>query len=426
VIAQLSNSPVFAALFAGLAVRGVALLPVHTQWSAAQVAQRLAGKQVAGVVTDAELASGWSDEPAFSHVPRVNVGGVDAPHADCKGSEPVTDGDVDALCLLTSATTGPCKLVVRTQAQLLANAENVSGRLGWEPGCRVLPVTPFFHANGFSNGLLLPLLSGACVVLMAQYFPARLVELIARCKVQVLLASPVVYSTLVRSPNDGAALSSLQLALSSGAPLSPTVIGLAAERGIGLRELYGSSETGTISIGTPGGSTVGRPLDRVQVRIQSDTGDEVGPGELGQVAVRGPAVMKGYWTRDGIDPARDAHGFYLTGDLGRLSSESELSLHGRLRKYINVGGSKVSPEQVERVLACLPGVVRCRVDGEPHPELGEQVAATVVVRPESEIGASDVLAYCRGRLSEYEIPRRISIEIAATPELPDKYGGESP
>jgi acyl-CoA synthetase (AMP-forming)/AMP-acid ligase II len=428
VAARLANGPVFASLFAGLALRGAALLPLNTQWPPGEVARRLVGKPLAGVIADGEHLATWAAEPAFARLPQVDVDRVDVDRVAADTSGPSDGGDHDALYLMTSGTTGQAKLVVRTQAQLLANAANVGRRLQWEPGCPILPVTPFFHANGFSNGLLLPLLAGACVVLLARFFPARLLELVQRHRVQVLLASPVVYASLVRAGAPREAWASLGHGLSSGAPLPPSVATQAAAQGLPLRDLYGSSETGTISIAPPGpgGATVGVPIEHVEVRILSPAGEPLPTGQVGLVAVRGPAVMKGYWRAAGVEPARDAQGFFLTGDLGSLAANGELSLHGRVRPFINVGGNKVSPEVVERVLMGLPGILRCQVSGVAHPHQGQVVAATIILRPGVHLGSRDVLAHCRRHLAEHEAPRQITIETYRAGDLPDKHSLESP
>lgn len=428
VAVRLANGPAYASVFAGLALRGAALLPVNTQWPPAQVAQRLAGKTLAGLIADAEHLAAWAAEPAWARLPLVDVQGVDVDQEPAGTPAPRADGRDEALYLLTSGSTGQPKLVVRTQAQLLANADNVGRRLQWEPGCALLPVTPFFHANGFSNGLLLPLLSGACVVLMAQFFPARLLGLVQRHRVQVLLASPVVYASLVRANAPREAWAALDYGLSSGAPLPPSIAAQAAAQGLVLRELYGSSETGTIAIAplAPSDATLGAPLEQVDVRVLSPAGEPLAAGQVGLLGVRGPAVMKGYWTPAGVEPARNVQGFYLPGDLGSLTAEGELTLHGRVRPFINVGGNKVSPEQVERVLMGLPGIVRCQVSGAAHPHQGQVVAATIFLRPGAQLGSGEVLAHCRRHLAEYEAPRHITIETYRAADLPDKHGLEPP
>lgn len=425
---QLPNRGEYAAAVLAVHWLGAAVLPVNTQWKPEEVVRHLDGLPVVAVISDGPRLHAWNQSNAWQHVSRLDIDQrppqiTAAGQARLEALLQTDHSHADALLLMTSGSSGRAKVVVRTQANLLANARHVGQELNWQPGGRILPVTPFFHANGFSNGMLLPLLAGCRIVLLRQFFPATLVALMERESVQVVIGSPVVYETLLRYDMPPAACQALQYAISSGAPLGPSVAGEFFDRwGIRVRELYGTSETGTIAIEpiTPpqGDKTAGRPLPGVEVAVLSDTGSPVAAGETGAIAVRSPAVMKGYWTGTGVDAARNPDGYYLTGDLGRLDEQGQVRLCGRSSRFLNIGGNKVSPGEVEEVLRALPGVVRCRVEAEGTPP---QIQATLWSPTGVVLTQSDLLAHCRGQLAEYKIPRRFVFEQVRAADLPDKH-----
>lgn len=435
---QLPNSADYAAAVMACHWLGAAVLPLNTQWRPEEVARNLGGVPVAALIGDRQTLAPWRDGRVLGDAPRLAV--EDRPPAPSQAEQDGLEAlvqrdlaDVDALLLMTSGTSGRAKVVVRSQAQLLANARHVQAELQWPAGCRVLPVTPFFHANGFSNGLLLPLWSGGRIVVLRQFFPATLADLIEREAVQVVIGSPVVYESVVRHEVRPGACRSLEYAINSGAAL-PTAVAEAFERrwGVPVRELFGTSETGTIAIGppkaVPPGSTTaepchadsiaGRPLPGVEVSILSDDGRTLPPGEVGAIGVRSPAVMKGYWAPAGVDPGRLPDGPYLTGDRGWLDDQGRLRLRGRSPRFLNIGGNKVSAGEVEQVLRGLEGVTRARVGVEGSPP---HLVATVWLEPGVVWKQPEAVAHCRGHLAEYKIPRRFVLETVRAADLPDKH-----
>ena len=435
VAVQLPNTPDYAAAVVALMILGIPLLPVHPQWRPGEAASSLGNLGLAGILASEADLPRWREVPAFASVALI---GVEALRRHAEQAIPIsaaelgdtTDGDRPALYLMTSGTTGTPKTVVRSRNNLLANARHVGQTLGWAADQRILPVTPFHHANGFSNGLLLPLLRGSCIVILERFFPVTLARLIHDARVDALIASPVVYRALLSCDEGPGALRLLRQSLSSGAPLPREVADMAVRRaGVQIRELYGSSEAGTVSIepdrGAEGPRSAGRPLPGVEVAILSDDGQALPRGEEGHVAVRSPAVMQGYWTPGGIDPARTVEGWFLIGDRGFLDAGGDLHLRGRLRGFINVGGSKVDPGEIESALRDLEGVARCRVLGRRDDRGGEEVCAFLVLRPGSSLDRAAVLAHLRLRLAEYKLPRRIEFEEYDAPALPDKHATPS-
>jgi long-chain acyl-CoA synthetase len=435
---QLPNSADYAAAVMACHWLGVAVLPVNTQWRPEEVARNLDGLPVVGLLGNRQTLAPWHESRVWEDRPRLAV--EDRPSTPTPAEQDRLEAllrrdlaSTDALLLMTSGSSGRAKVVIRNQAQLLANARQVSAELQWPAGCRILPVTPFFHANGFSNGLLLPLWSGGRIVLLRQFFPATLADLVEREAVQVVIGSPVVYESLLRHEVRPGTCRSLEYAISSGAALPVGVAEQFHRRwGIPVRELFGTSETGTIAIGPrkagpfgdgtvepgPVDSIAGRPLPGVEVSIVSEDGRPLPRGEVGAIGVRSPAVMKGYWSPEGLDKGLLSGGLYLTGDRGWLDEEGQLRLRGRSQRFLNISGNKVSAGEVEQVLRGLEGVTRARVETEGTPP---QLVATLWISEGVVWKQPEVLVHCRGQLAEYKIPRRFIFETVRAADLPDKH-----
>jgi malonyl-CoA/methylmalonyl-CoA synthetase len=154
--------------------------------------------------------------------------------------------------------------------------------------------------------------------------------------------------------------------------------------------------------------TVGLPLPGVEVRVADDAGSVLGPGAIGVLEVRGPNVFKGYWRmpEKTAEEFRD-DGFFVTGDLARISEDGYVSIVGRAKDLIISGGLNVYPKEIESVIDDLPGVVESAVIGLPHPDFGEAVSAVVVVAPGAEIDEAAVIAAVRQHLAAFKVPKRV-------------------
>jgi long-chain acyl-CoA synthetase len=233
---------------------------------------------------------------------------------------------------------------------------------------------------------------------------------------------------LVDANVPASALRSLRVCLSGSAPLAPSV----AERwkrlcGVPVRQAYGSTEAGMIAIQLEDSADrecVGRPLPGTAIRILS--GDvEQPPGETGEIAVRGPGTVTRYL---GDSDVPFWNGFVRTGDLGRIDADGRLYVFGRLRPWINAGGIKIDPIEVQRAIGEMPGVRGCRVEAEPGPGGMEIVACTIAPEPGTNLTRAGVIRHCRTQLAEFKIPRVIRFVAAITTDLTGKapYGGARP
>lgn len=331
----------------------------------------------------------------------------------------------DFVCLSTSGSSGEPRLAVRSAGAVAANLERVGDALQVTPEDRFLAVVPFWHANGFSNCLLLPLARGASIVPIGRFLPRQALESIVSEGVTVVVGSPFVFKALSQVAGPGgesrSGLAGVRAWISSGAALPAELDERLRGQGIEVRQLYGSSETGTICLSEaarrePG--SVGRPLAGVEVRIVDEQGLAMPAEAGGEIEVRSDALFEGY-LGEAPRSRRLPDGFYRTGDLGRRNRAGEIVLLGRSDAMINVSGVKVDPREVQTILESLPGIGQALVHGSRDAAGLTRIRALLVRN--ADVSAEQVLAYCRGRLAEYKLPRVIEF----VDEIPQDLMGKT-
>ncbi|MBM3986064.1 MAG: long-chain fatty acid--CoA ligase, partial [Planctomycetes bacterium] len=332
-------------------------------------------------------------------------------------------GDV-ALVQYTGGTTGRSKGALLTHANLSANVQQMRA---WMRDLRdgqeaFLAALPFFHVFGLTVSLNLPLWIGASIVIQPDPRDTQaLVEQIARHRVSVLPLVPTMAQSLVALAGPQARrLSSLRLCVSGSAPLPVEVLErFEALTGARLFEGYGLTETSPVThcnplngLRKPG--TIGVPVPATDARVVDvdDPARELPEGEVGELAVRGPQVMAGYWERPEETAAVLRDGWFLTGDLASRDADGFFRIAGRKKEMIVVGGYKVYPDDVDRVLAAHPAVAESATIGVPHARLGETVKAFVVLRPGATADAASLSEHCRAQLAPYKVPREIELRDA--------------
>jgi long-chain acyl-CoA synthetase len=435
VAVSLPNCWESAAYFLAAAKLGAIFLPLNTQWRTSEakwLAERL---PIRALVTCLKLRGPWDE--VRDALPPERILSIDESEMESGWSGPALEPphpcgprrfeEQSALYLTTSGSTGRPRLVPRSHRNLIAGAQAVGEALGINRGQRFLSVIPFHHANGFSNCLFLPLMYGATVVVMKRFLPTAVAETVAQQRIQVLIGSPVVYSLLSDGIADPLAFHGVRISVSSGAPLPSVLAQLWKDRfGLRIRQLYGSSETGTISIEReadpeePG--SMGRPLPSVEVRVLGVDDAPLSANHVGEVAVRSPAMMAGYVGEQELNRQAFVGGFLRTGDLGRLTDDGLLVFEGRRKRLINAGGVKVDPVAVEEVLRTFPEVQECRVLPGRDAKDMEILKALIVMHPGCSASYSEIMKHCRKYLAEYKIPRRIEIVDA----IPVDLAGKSP
>jgi long-chain acyl-CoA synthetase len=328
----------------------------------------------------------------------------------------VVDRDLDdtAVILYTSGTTGKPKGAELTHANLVRNAETSREIFGLTSEDVVIGALPLFHSFGQTCSLNAVLAAGGQLSMIARFDAGTVLETIERDGATVFMGVPTMYSALLHHPDLTAAdTSTLRLSVSGGAALPAEVLA-AFERAVGvaLLEGYGLSETSPVaSFNRPDNrkaGTIGLPITGVEMKVVDDAGNEVPVGDVGEIAIRGHNVMKGYWNRpDETAAVLSADGWFRSGDVGRVDEDGFLSIVDRKKELIIRGGYNVYPREIEEVLYEHPDVREAAVVGIPHPDLGEEVGAAVVLTESGTASPAELREYVKARVAAYKYPRHV-------------------
>ena len=352
------------------------------------------------------------------------LAGTIASHEDACGIDPAgIAGDDIALILYTSGTTGAPKGVTLSHGNLLANADAVVRYLALDERDSVLSILAFYYAYGASV-LHTHLMSGGCVVLAQNLlFPHLLMDTIARERITGFSGVPSTFALLLeRVKLADYDLSSLRYLTQAGGAMSPVLARRlrAALPDARLFVMYGQTEaTSRLTYLPPERldeklGAVGIPVDGVELRIVREDGHDAEVGETGEVRVRGPNVMRGYWKNADATAAVLVDGWLRTGDLGHLDADGVLWLAGRRSDMIKTGAHRVHPGDIEDVIAEIPGVSEVAVVGIDDNVLGQVIKAFVVAPGLPLNSGNHIKAHCRERLATYKIPRDIAF-VSALP-----------
>jgi long-chain acyl-CoA synthetase len=323
-----------------------------------------------------------------------------------------------AVILYTSGTTGRPKGAMLTHANLVANATGVAAALGFTPDDRVLVVLPMFHAFAATVGVLTPLLHGGGLIPVARFEPRLVSQTIAEHGATLFLGVPSMYGVLFRLDEESVGRwRGVRLCVSGGAALPEAVLrGFESRFGIPIAEGDGPTECSPVTcVNPPEGprkpGSVGPPIPGVEMRILDAEGREVADGSPGEVCVRGPSVMKGYWNLPEATRESFFGEWFRTGDLGTRDADGYFYLVDRIKDLIIVNGMNVYPRVIEEVLYAHPAVAEAAVVGDPDPRHGEIPVAHVALRPGADVASApaELRDWCRERLGRHEVPRRFLI-----------------
>jgi long-chain acyl-CoA synthetase len=317
--------------------------------------------------------------------------------------------------LYTSGTTGQPKGAELTHANLDGNAAIVARTLTQVgPGDMVLGALPLFHSFGQTAAMNASLRTGACLTLLPRFDPEQALETMQSQSVTVFLGVPTMYSAMLNLPGrERHELSSLRTCISGGQSLPVELLrGFEQAFGCKILEGYGLSETSPVACQNrpdrerrPG--SIGIPIEGVEMKVVDDSGEEVRHGEVGEILIRGPNVMKGYWRRPEATDETIRDGWLHSGDLGRRDADGYFYIVDRKKDLIIRGGYNVFPREVEEVLYEHPAVLEAAVVGMPDPTHGEEVGAAVVLRDGATATADDLREHVKSQLAAYKYPRRV-------------------
>jgi long-chain acyl-CoA synthetase len=416
---MLPNVPAFPIAFYGALAAGAVVVPMNPLLKSREVAYYLGDSGAKAVVAwhamAGEAAKGAADAGAqmiAAESPDL-AGLIDGLTAEA--GDPGRGDDDDAVILYTSGTTGRPKGAELTHAGLVSNAE-VSARtlFGPGPGDVIMGCLPLFHVFGLTCGLNVSVTAAATLTLLPRFDPAQALDIIERDQVTVFEGVPTMYAAMLHLPEaDPAKAATLRLCASGGAALPVEILrGFEEKFGCVILEGYGLSETSPVAsfnhpdqVRKPG--SIGTPIEGVQMRLIDDNWNTVPAGEIGEIAIRGHNVMKGYWNKPEATAETLKDGWFRTGDMARVDEDGYYYIVDRKKDLIIRGGYNVYPREIEEVLHEHPAVAEVAVIGIPHPDLGEEVGAAVALKPGASATPEELRAFARDRVAAYKYPRRV-------------------
>jgi long-chain acyl-CoA synthetase len=330
---------------------------------------------------------------------------------------PVAEDD-PALIMYTSGTTGEPKGAIGTHGGVINGAISFVRCLGLGADERTLVAVPLFHVTGLIAQFLTMAQVAGTTVVMRQFNAAQALGLLDAERITHVVAAPTVYIMMMSEAGHDGHGGAVRVAAYGGAPIAPDAVRamrawLPRAR---LHNVYGMTETCSPTTVLPDAdalarvSSVGRPIPTADVRtVDPLTGRDCGPDEVGELRVRGPMVVPGYWANPDATAAAMGDGWLCTGDLARIDAGGYVTVVDRLKDMINRGGEKVYCVEVEDALCGHPDVLEAAVVGVPDPVYGEVVKACVVPRPGRSVDPADVRAWVAGRLAKFKAPRDVLV-----------------
>ena len=446
----LPNCPEFAVSFYAAAKLNAIFLPLNHLFKEEELSYYISDSNAKVIVTDtkrAELCSKIISKldkqiklitvDAASPVTTYFYDLVLPEETDIDENENTSSFTEDFLYQYSSGSTGRPKRVGRTQNNLYHEVNNFTQTTKIGSADNILCIVPLYHAHGLGNCLLAATCNGATLVILEQLWQKgtpvevpfvfrrlRVLELIEQEQITILPAVPYIFNTLAETPLDTQVdLSSLKLCFSAGNFLSKEIFDkFLARFGIPVRQLYGCTEAGAVSINLDEQpettyDSVGCPMQNVKIKIINDEGDELPVGETGEVTIESQTLTSGYHNMPELNQQAFKDGVFFTGDLGKIDEEGRLYITGRKKILIDTGGRKVDPIEIEDVLISHSKIKEAVVVGVKGYFAGEIIKAVLIPQESEQCDEQEISSYCKARLAEFKVPKIIEFrdEIPKSP-----------
>ena len=420
---MLPNTPHFPLAYYGVLRLGAVVVPMNPLLSKREVAYALddsGAKLLLAWHGFAESAEGGAKRAEIdTRVLLIEPEDIAKRVAEATPIEEVAlkDGDDTAVVLYTSGTTGRPKGAELTHHSIGSNVQASVGLFQPTEEDVFFGGLPFFHVFGQTCTLNVSVACGSEVTLLPQFGATKAVQIVQRDGVTIFMGVPTMHGAILNHPRRGDYdTSSLRLFVSGGSALPVEVLhGVTDAFGTPILEGYGLSETSPVAsfsrieLPTKPGS-IGVAIEGVQLRLVDDQGTKVPTGEVGELQIKGPNVMKGYWKNpEATAEAIDADGWFATGDLARKDDDDFYFIVDRKKDLIIRGGYNVYPREIEEVLYEHPAVAEAAVIGVPHPKLGEEIAAAVALKEGRSVTVEELQTFVSEQVAEYKAPRRMWI-----------------
>ncbi|MFV8829014.1 long-chain-fatty-acid--CoA ligase [Alkalihalobacterium sp. APHAB7] len=431
----LGNTPEFVIAYYGTICAGATVVPVNPTFTAREIEYILTNSKAKGVIADASLHTPLTEvrqnvsslafvvysKPVESELAFASF--IDNDVQNFNG--PVVEEDDVAVILYTSGTTGSPKGVMLTHKNLQSNAEAVRDLFEMTAEDRVVTVLPIFHVFCMTVCFNAPILSGSTMILLPKFSPQEVVETFVKEQATVFAGVPTMYNFLLQIPTTKEQFSSLRICISGGSSLPVAVLNKFKEHtDIQIQEGYGLSEAAPVTAFNPlrgvcKPGSIGVNIPYVENKVVDPEGVEVPRGEIGELIVKGPNVMKGYLGMPEETARTIKDGWLYTGDMATMDEEGYIYIVDRKKDMIIVGGYNVYPREIEEVLYDHPEIVEVAVIGVPDESYGESVKAFVVSKNET-LTESDLKNYLADKLVKYKRPQFIEF----LSELPKNTTGK--
>ena len=434
VIALLSgNSDTFVAAYFGVQLGGFILMPVNTKLTAREIGYIFEHSEAKSLIVD-EAFRKTAEDTGGSFQEVLEIGGSGQFDAILEDRS-LVPGPVDlkpddtAVIMYTSGTTGKPKGVMLTHRNILETAEIWAEAMEVTADDRMQITTPLFHcaaSHVFMNAVSV---SGGSLVIETAFSPDKTVETMEQSRATMFFGVPAMFAILLNRPGIGELdVPNLRLFCYGAAPMPYELVKKLKETfpGVKVQNLYGQTEN------TPAATTlkdhyaldkigsVGEPLPRTEVRIVDEEGRTLPPGQVGEIVVKGPQVMKGYLKNKEETARAIRDGWLYSGDLGRTDEDGLLYIVDRKKDMIIRGGENIYPLEVEEVLFQIPEVLEAAVIGIPHPVYGEVPKAFVVLKEGKSMAEERIIDYCSQHLAKF----KLSAEVEFLEELPRNASGK--
>jgi len=420
-----ANSDLYLELFVGIPCANRAIVPHNTRWAEPELIYATEDAEAKILICDRD-PGGLAG--SVQRVIRIDTGEYESLLADAPESTPAVFPDTLAGLFYTGGTTGASKGVMLTHTNLMANAVHTQLAQPMLGDDRYLTMAPMFHAAGVYNALA-NIWVGTSNVVLPAFDPGAVLDLIETEQITSAIAVPSMLAAMIEvqraQPRD---VSTLRWISHGASPIALETLKSGLELfGCELIHLYGATELSPLA-------TIFRHEDRflhdpkrakscgtvppgVSLEIRSKEGDTLPAGEVGEVTVKGPNVMAGYWNKpEQTAEALDADGWYSTGDVGYLDDEGYLYLVDRSKDMIVSGGENVYCTEVEDAIYTHPAVLEATVFGIPDEQWGEAVHAVVVPRTGSDVVEADIISHCRNQIAGYKVPKSVSFRHDPLPK----------
>jgi long-chain acyl-CoA synthetase len=413
----LPNIPEFAVVYLGALKAGAIAVSINAifKTNEAEFILNDSGARIAFTVSDLPAQLADVECPALERVVVCDAAeGLEVLMAKVSGESRIADMDPSdpAVLLYTSGTTGFPKGATLSHANVVSNTWSVVHHAGYRPDDRLVLFLPLFHVFGQNFIMNACFLAGATLALHRRFVPDAVLDSIARERVTMFFGVPSIYVALLNLDLDTQGLASVRYWFSAAATMPQEVSRRWTDRfGLPIYEGYGLTETSPFAAYNHDFrhkfGSVGTAIENFEIRIVDEADQVVPLGDLGEIAIRGPGVMLGYWRRPDDTRAAIRGGWFHSGDIGSMDDEGYVFIVDRVKDMINRSGFKVWPAEVEQLLYRHPAVKEVAVYGVPDAASGEAVAAAIVLRDGVSVTAAAIVDFCRNQAAVYKAPSRV-------------------